>query len=255
MKRMRWTVSPKLLLNCFWSVLSVAAMTGILLLIGRGKLGEAAEAMLFLLPVGLSAAWWGLWPSLCAALTAILAFDFFFIPPYYTFTVGGIEGWLALGVLALVAVVLVITIEQGLTRARASQHDGVYMSDLSLALAGLKTQDAVVHALAGQLQQMFQAALVEVFVESSYSPPLLVKAPSGVRAQGKPDRVVPILAAPEWAGEIRLWAGEAWLPAADSYLFRNLTTQAVLALERARCAEGQPSAAGPVSLGAQEGQA
>ena len=34
-----------------------------------------------------AAMWWGLWPGVVAAVASVLAFDFFFVPPYYTFAV------------------------------------------------------------------------------------------------------------------------------------------------------------------------
>jgi hypothetical protein len=80
---------------------------------------------------------------------------------------------------------------------------------------------------------------VEVFVLPSQSSPLSARVPSDAPARGKPDRMLPILAAPELVGEIRLWRGSGWLPPEDSYLFRNLATQAALALERARLAEAE----------------
>lgn len=44
-------------------------------------------AMLFLLPVLLSAAWWGRGPSYVTALCTVLAFDFLFVPPVLSFSV------------------------------------------------------------------------------------------------------------------------------------------------------------------------
>ena len=38
-----------------------------------------------------------------AALAAALAFDFLFIPPFYTFAVGSLEGWLVLAIFLAVA--------------------------------------------------------------------------------------------------------------------------------------------------------
>jgi len=251
MKRIRRSFSPQLLSHCLLAVLTVAATTVVLLLIGRDMLGEAVVALLYLVPVGWSAARWGLWPSVCAALSATLAFDFFFIPPFYSFTVARLEGWLLLAALFVVAAALVASIQSGLSRARASERDGIYMLELGKVLAGLRTQDAVVRALAGHLQRMFQAALVEVFIQSSYSPPMIVRAPSDGQANGKPDRVLPILAAPDWVGEIRLWGSRGWLPPEDSYLFRNFATQAALALERARLAEAETRATALASASTQ----
>jgi K+-sensing histidine kinase KdpD len=237
MKRIRWPVSPEMISNCLLAVLTVAIATLILAPIGRDTLGEAVVALLYLVPVAWSSARWGLVPGACATLAAILAFDFFFTPPFYSFTVSRMESLVVLVALSLVAVLIVASIRSGMSRAYTGERDAIFMVRTGEALAGLRTQDAVVRALANHLQQMFQASLVEVFILPSQSSPLSARVPSDAPAHGKPDRVLPILAAPELAGEIRLWGGSGRLPPEDSYLFRNLATQAALALERARLAE------------------
>lgn len=243
MKKIRLSITPELLFQCAKAVLTVAVITIPLVLIGRDTLGEAVIALLYLVPIGWSASRWGQVPGMCAALAGALTFDFFFIPPFYTFAVGRLEGWLVLAIFLAVAIVVVGRIQSSLSKAQASERDAIFMYELSAALAGLRTQDAVVHALARHLQQMFQAALVAVFIQSgSQSSPLIVQAPLDGVANGKPDRVLPILAAPGLVGEIRLWRGNGWLPSEDSRLLQNLTTQAALALERARLAEAEARA-------------
>ncbi|MDU2065758.1 MAG: sensor histidine kinase KdpD [Sporomusaceae bacterium] len=44
-------------------------------------------AMLYLLPVLLSAAWWGRGPSYCTAACTVVVFDFLFVPPIFSFNV------------------------------------------------------------------------------------------------------------------------------------------------------------------------
>jgi len=55
--------------------------------LGRGHLSEPDLVLLYLLVVVIAAARFGRGPSLLAATLAVLAFDFFFIPPYFTFLV------------------------------------------------------------------------------------------------------------------------------------------------------------------------
>jgi two-component system sensor histidine kinase KdpD len=94
MRKMRIFLTSPLLLNCILAVFTVAATTLVLYIIGRDTLGEAVIALLYLVPVAWSANRWGLWPGMVAAFAAALAFDFLFIPPFYTFTIGSLEGWL-----------------------------------------------------------------------------------------------------------------------------------------------------------------
>jgi hypothetical protein len=53
-----------------------------------------------------AALWWGLWPGIVAAIASVLAFDFFFVPPYYTFAVRDIQYLITLFVLLAVALLV-----------------------------------------------------------------------------------------------------------------------------------------------------
>ena len=50
-------------------------------------LGVANIALVFLTAVLASAVAFGLWPALFACLLSVLAYNFFFLPPLYTFTI------------------------------------------------------------------------------------------------------------------------------------------------------------------------
>jgi len=208
MNRTHLSFSSTIFFNCIFAFLSVVILTIPLMLIGRDALGEAVIALLYLVPVGWSAARWGQGAGVCAAVSAALAFDFFFIPPFYTFAVGRLEGWLVLVIFLVVSIVVIGRIQSGLSKARTSEREALFMYEMSAALAGLRTQEAVVHALATNIQLMFQAELVEVgFQPGNKSSPLLVKVPPAVEGSGGPDRILPILASPGLLGEIRIWRG------------------------------------------------
>ena len=57
----------------------------------KNTLGLVNIAMLYLLPVLLSAVWWGTRPSIATAVMAVFAFDFFLVPPTLSFTVADIS--------------------------------------------------------------------------------------------------------------------------------------------------------------------
>ncbi len=243
MKKILQSITPDLYFHCVFAVVTVAVTTIPLKLIGRDTLGEAVIALLYLVPVGWSTTRWGQAAGICAALTAALTFDYFFIPPFNTFTVGSLEGWLVLIIFLAVAIVVVGRIQSGLSRAQASEREAIFMYEMSVSLAGLRTQETVIRALAMHLQQMFQASFVEIFIQhGDQSLPTIVRIPADGTASSKPDRVLPILASPGLVGEIHLWQGNGWLPAEDSRLIKNITAQAGLALERARLAEVEMNA-------------
>jgi two-component system sensor histidine kinase KdpD len=240
MKKNHLAFSSTIFFNCIFAFLSVVILTIPLLFIGRETLGEAVIALLYLVPVGWSAAQWGQGAGVCAAVTAALAFDYFFIPPFYTFAVGRLEGWLVLAIFLVVSIVVIGRIQSGLSKAKTSEQEALFMYEMSASLSGLRTQEAVAHALATNLQLMFQAELVEVGIQpGNKSTPLLVKVPPEVIGSGIPDRILPILASPGLVGEIRIWRGNGWLPTEGSRLLSNLASQASQALERARLAEAE----------------
>ena len=61
-------------------------------------------SMVFLLAVLFAAARFGLWPALLASGLSFLSYNFFFIEPLHTLSVGEPQEWLALFVLLAVAV-------------------------------------------------------------------------------------------------------------------------------------------------------
>ena len=240
MKSNRLSFSSTIYFNCIFAFLSVVALTIPLILIGRDILGEAVIALLYLVPVGWSAARWGQGAGVCAAVSAALVFDYFFIPPFYTFAVGRLEGWLVLAIFLVVSIVVIGRIQTSINRAQTSEREALLMYEMSAALAGLRTQESVVHALATNLQLMFQAELVEVCIQpGGKAEPLLASVPSNAKGSGLPDRILPILASPGLLGEIRIWRGHGWLPAEGSRLLNNFANQASIALERARLAEAE----------------
>jgi two-component system sensor histidine kinase KdpD len=240
MDKIRSAMTLNTLLQVYPAVLAVAATTALLLIIGRDTLGVAVIALLLLVPVGWSTTRWGPVAGMAAALTAGLAFNFFFIPPYYTFNIGSLEGWLVFIIFLVVAVVMVDRISSGLRRALASERDATFMYELSAALAGARTQSAVAHILARQLQLMFQATLVKVVVQMQDQPPSEVAAePAGRSAEGAAGRVVPILNDWGLVGDIQIWRGTVELPPQQSRLLQNFASQAGQALERTRLAEAE----------------
>jgi K+-sensing histidine kinase KdpD len=212
------------------AVLTVAVTTILLFLIGRDTLGDSVIALLYLVPIAWSANRWGQLPGLSAALTAALAFDFLFIPPFYTFAVERLEGWLVLVIFLGVAVWVVERIQVSLTKAR----EAVFMYEMSAALCGQRTPEAVAYTVARQIQQLYQAMLVKmIYNPEKQSPGIVVSEPKDGTAKGRPDRVLPILNSWGLVGEIQIWRGiYSELPPEDGRLLQNFALQTARAFER-----------------------
>ena len=228
MKKIKLT--SEMLTRGLWGMGIVIAATIPMWLIGRDVLGEAVIGLLYLAPIAWSASKWGQAGGMSAALTAALCFDFLFIPPFYTFAVGSLEGWLVLVIFFAIAIVVVGRIQDSLSKAR----EATYMYELSAALANARTQDAVAHTTARYIRQLFQASQVNVtFQQSKQAARITASEPQNLAMQRRPDRILPILNAWGLVGEIQIWRGEfADLPSEDSHLLKDFTSQAARAFER-----------------------
>jgi K+-sensing histidine kinase KdpD len=237
MSKNRFSFPVRLFIHSLSAVLAVGAVTVPLALIGRQTLGEAVIALLYLVPVAWSAGRWGLGPGLSAALAAAMCFDFLFIPPFNTFAIGNLEGWLVLAIFLGVAVLVVERIQASLIKA----HEAVFMYELSSALGGKRTQEAVARTVAQQIRQLFQAGLVRVsFQAENRSPSVVIGEPKDAFPTGEPDRAIPVENAWGLVGEIQIWRGEyADLPTEDSRLLRNFAAQTAQGLERTRILESR----------------
>jgi K+-sensing histidine kinase KdpD len=233
MKKIKF--APNLLMNAFKGMLTALTLTILMWLIGRNVLGEAVISLLYLAPIAWSANKWGQAAGVSAALTAALCFDFLFIPPFYTFAIGSLEGWLVLIIFFAIAIVVVGRIQESLSKA----HEAMFMYELSSALANARSQDAVAHIVARYIRQLFQASLVNVtFQQSSQSPQITVSEPLIRDRKDLPDRLLPILNVWGLVGEIQIWRGEFGdLPSEDSRLLQNFVSQTARAFERTQSME------------------
>lgn len=71
--------------------LLMVAIASMLLYALRGYLEVVNLPLLYLIPVILCAMWWGRWPSYASAIASVLAFDYLFIEPLFTFSVSDIK--------------------------------------------------------------------------------------------------------------------------------------------------------------------
>jgi two-component system sensor histidine kinase KdpD len=141
---------------------AVAAALGIGLLL-KQFLDVQSISLVFLTAVLASAIAWGLLPSLFAAIVSMLAYNFFFLPPLYTFTVGEAENVLALFFFLIVAVIVsnltARTRNQILTaRSRAKTTAELYA--FSRKVAGIGSFDDLLWATAYQISSMLNVRSV-----------------------------------------------------------------------------------------------
>ncbi|MBV9249034.1 MAG: sensor histidine kinase KdpD [Acetobacteraceae bacterium] len=140
------------------TVASVAIALAIALLL-RETLAVASISLAFLTAVLVSAVLWGLGPALSACLLSVLAYNFFFLPPVYTFTIADPENVVTLFFFAITAVIasnLTARVRaQAITaRSRARITEELYQFNRKLAVAA-SLEDvlwATVHQIALMLR-------------------------------------------------------------------------------------------------------
>lgn len=83
----------------------IVALTTAIVLLLRGKLEPVNIAMILLLPAIASGIIWGMRVGLFASLLSVAVFDFFFVPPYMTFSLSNIRYFPAFGVFVILSLV------------------------------------------------------------------------------------------------------------------------------------------------------
>jgi two-component system sensor histidine kinase KdpD len=134
----------------------------------RDMLDVSNVALVFLMAILAGAVMYGLGPSLFASFVAVLAYNFFFLPPLYTFTISDPENVVALFFFAIVAVVasnLAARVRSQAVAAgqRARATDDLYQFSRKLAVA--VTLDDLLWATAHQIALMLKVRVVLLLPE------------------------------------------------------------------------------------------
>ena len=225
-----------------FAFLVVAAVTAIFSVL-RDVLDTTLIALLYLIPLGMITARWGLGPGITSALFTFLAFNYFFITPYYTFTVHRPTDVVVLIVFLIVAAVisqLVAQAQAGLATATAREREATQLFELSTALAGLPNDRAIAQILARQVYAVAEGEYVELSI--TRSPVFDFRLPSESLPARAPELIVPIEAARGVLGEIRLWRTAPVISSSEKRLFQTFASQGALALERAWLAQAESRA-------------
>jgi two-component system sensor histidine kinase KdpD len=140
-----------------WSLLTVSLCTGIAKLMFP-YFERLDLAMVFLLGVVFTASRTSTWPSLFATILSIAAFDFFFIPPYYSFAVSDIRYLFTFMVMFIVSFVisrLTLRVRQQAEAARLRERRTASLYNLS--------RDLVRERGAKRLSELAMKHIGEVF--------------------------------------------------------------------------------------------
>jgi two-component system sensor histidine kinase KdpD len=126
-------------------------------------------SLVFLAAVLASAVQYGLGPSVYAALLSVLAYNFFFIPPFYTFTIADPANVFALFFFLIVAVLTSTLTARTRTQAVIAQRQARTTAELyafSKKLAGIAKLDDLLWATAHQIATMLKVEVVILIPEA-----------------------------------------------------------------------------------------
>jgi two-component system sensor histidine kinase KdpD len=220
----------------------IASITAVFFTL-RDELDTTLIALLYLIPLGMITAQLGLGPGITSALVTFLTFNYFFIQPYYTFTVHHPTDVVILIVFLIVAIVisqLVARAQAGLAAATAREREATQLYELSTALAGLPNDYAIAQILAKQVHAVAEGEYVELNVTGSRR--FAFQLPETNPPDRPPELIIPIEAARGTLGEIRLWRAAPAISSSERRLFQTFASQGALALERAWLAQAESRA-------------
>ena len=163
-------------IKAYLASLAYVAAAVLIAILLRRALGVSNLAQVFLIAVLASAVTYGLWASLFACLISVLSYNFFFLPPLYTFTIADPENVVVLfffTIAALIASNLAARVRaQAIAaRERARITEELYL--FSRKLAGVATLDDLLWTTVHQIALMLKVRVVVLLPEDGG---LVVKA-------------------------------------------------------------------------------
>ena len=147
------------------STLSIA--TVIWLYLRWLHVNETTVALTFLVLILLAAARWGLRHSIYLSLISAAAFNFFFLPPVFTFTVGDSRNWVALLAFLISGVIgsqLAERAREEAEGARRRQKETEKLYDLSQTMLLAANMIELLNAMPRRIESIFNLDAVAVYL-------------------------------------------------------------------------------------------
>jgi two-component system sensor histidine kinase KdpD len=230
----------------FWQYILAFAflslITGFLFVL-RDVLDTTIIALIYLIPLGVITARWGLTAGIASALLTFFAFNYFFIQPYYSLAVHQPTDVVILIIFLIVAIVisqLMGSAQAGLAAATARERESTQLYELSISLTGLQSDHAIAQILVKQLKAVTDGEYVELIVTGTS--PFTCHLPESKQVDRPPEMVIPIEAARGTLGEIRLWRASPDITPNEKRLIKTFASQGALALERAWLSQAESRA-------------
>jgi two-component system sensor histidine kinase KdpD len=151
--------APQRRLRYLWTLLASLATTGVAALL-HPSFELANLVMLFLVAVVLVGMKWGRGPAVAAAVLNVLAFDFFFVPPRFTFAVNDVQYVFTFAVMLAVGLIvgqLTAGLRYQAVVARHREQRTRELYEYAHELSGLLTSDLVIETAERFMARAFRA--------------------------------------------------------------------------------------------------
>ncbi|HEY2357221.1 MAG TPA: DUF4118 domain-containing protein [Phenylobacterium sp.] len=143
--------------------LLLVALATVLAFVMRTMVATPSLTLLYVLPVVIAAVTLGWGPSLAAAVAGVLAFDYFFTPPYYSLRIASPSDLWATGMLLVIAAIVSTLAAEARRRAveaTRSAEQAQALQTLAHVVVQARPQAEVIQAAATALNGAFRAPAV-----------------------------------------------------------------------------------------------
>ncbi len=186
-----------------WSIASVAASTAIAAIMFP-YFALADLAMVYLLGIVFTASRSGKGPSLFATLLSVAVFDFFFIPPYYSFAISDIRYLITFSVMFVVAFVisrLTLRVREQADAARQRERRTAALYHLSRELVSERKKDRLSAIAVKHISEVFSSQAVLLIPDDKGNLVISASGPNIFALDQKE------LGVAQWTFDHREWAG------------------------------------------------
>jgi two-component system, OmpR family, sensor histidine kinase KdpD len=161
-------VRLRILIRILQFLAAFAIVLGIALLYHKAlPVNATTVALTFLLAILAVSTFWGMAVAVAMSVAAMLAFNYFFLPPTGTFRVADPENWVALLAFLVVAVIsshLSTRARQKAADASARQHDVEKLYAFSQGLLESRNVMELVNRIPGQIVRAFEVGATALFL-------------------------------------------------------------------------------------------
>jgi two-component system sensor histidine kinase KdpD len=174
------------------AVLGIVIVTAVLAPI-REQVNSTTVALALLLVVLLVATLWGSRPALVASVVGMLCFNFYFLPPYHTFSVADPQNWIALVAFLITAITAGQLSARAKARAEEAEDRGRVAEERGREVERLYAElrnafERASHAEALRESERLKSALLDAVTHDLRTPLTSIKASVSILLEDGPSK-------------------------------------------------------------------